>query len=770
MTNANSPLLTGRVWVALAVVFLLSVVGLACEVALTRLFSLMFQYHFVFLVVSLAVAGLSIGAALATWIGRGRNALGWEDLAHAALLLTLLIAGAVVVLSQLRSAALIGVAAVAALLPFAGIGCLNAALFARFARVGGVLYAADLLGGAVGLVAALALVSWLGALDALLALALLAGVTAILLAWIAGRRVLLVRAAAVVVALIAMLLINRAAGIVVFSPAALADAPPDKTMIALLREQGAQLLETRWDSFARVDMVQTGDPTVRYVFTDAGAGSVMVRYGGDDRAVSWLRDDIAYLPFALDASATDAVLILGAGAGKDVLMAHLAGAETITAVEINPALVDLTRDSADYNGGVLDLPGVETVVADGRIYVERTDRHYDLIYANIVYSQVAAPGHSALAESYIFTREALRAYWSHLTDDGRIGFVTHHGIEGVRLLVAALDMLQGEGMTLQQALRHVALASLRSGDPQTRSSVVLILRQPWTLGAANDFAEAAHARNAGVLYLPLYQEQSLEPLAQGMSLDDYIAINSDYSYTPTTDDRPFFYQFDPGLPPGLGDLLLVGLLLVVVYFSWLIFFFVRRDGGQWKRASLAPYFAALGAAFMLVEVPLIQRFSLLLGQPVLALAVVVGGLLAGGGMGSLLSSRFSLAQLPRRTALAALLAAALAVISLVVYPTLIRQALPLDLPARLLVTVAAVMLPGIFMGMPFPGGLRAAHRADPAGVAALWGANAIASVLGSALAMALAMAAGFSAALALGAALYIAAAALAWLTWPRLLA
>lgn len=770
MTSANSPLLTGRVWAALAVVFLLSAVGLACEVALTRLFSLMFQYHFVFLVVSLAVAGLSIGAALATWIGRGRDTVGWDDLAHAALLLTLLIAGAAVVLSQLRSAALIGVAAAAALLPFAGIGCLNAALFARFARSGGVLYAADLLGGAVGLAAALALVSWLGALDALLALALLAGAVALLLAWIAGRRVLWVRAAGVVAALIAVLLINRAAGIVVFSPAALADAPPDKTMITMLREPGVQLLETRWNAFARVDMVETDDPTVRYVFTDAGAGSVMVRYSGDDWAVSWLRDDIAYLPFALDASATDAVLILGAGAGKDVLMAHLAGAETITAVEINPALVDLTRDSADYNGGVLDLPGVETIVADGRTYVERTDRRYDLIYANIVYSQAAAPGNSALAESYIFTREALRAYWSHLADDGRIGFVTHHGIEGVRLLVAALDMLQSEGMPLQQALRHVALASLRGGNPQTRSSVVLILRQPWTLGAANDFAEAAHARGAGLLYLPLYQEQSLEPLAQGMSLDDYIAVNSDYNYTPTTDDRPFFYQFDPGLPPGLGDLLLVGLLLAVVYFSWLIFFFVRRDGGQWKRASLAPYFAALGAAFMLVEVPLIQRFNLLLGQPVLALVVVIGGLLASGGLGSLLSSRFTLTQLPRRAALAALMAAALALVSLAVYPTLIRQALPLDLPTRLLVTIAAVMLPGIFMGMPFPGGLRAAHRADPSGVAALWGANAIASVLGSALAMALAMAAGFSAALALGVVLYIAAAALAWFTWPRLLA
>jgi hypothetical protein len=38
----------------LAVIFLLSASGLAYEVTLTRLFSLFFQYHYVFLIVSLA--------------------------------------------------------------------------------------------------------------------------------------------------------------------------------------------------------------------------------------------------------------------------------------------------------------------------------------------------------------------------------------------------------------------------------------------------------------------------------------------------------------------------------------------------------------------------------------------------------------------------------------------------------------------------------------------------------------------------------------------
>jgi hypothetical protein len=92
------------------------------------------------------------------------------------------------------------------------------------------------------------------------------------------------------------------------------------------------------------------------------------------------------------------------------------------------------------------------------------------------------------------------------------------------------------------------------------------------------------------------------------------------------------------------------------------------------------------------------------------------------------------------------------------------------MPVRLMVTVVALLPLGFLMGMPFPSGLRIAHRADPEGVAAFWGANAIASVLGSVLAMTLAISVGFSAALLLGAALYGLAAVMIFLIWPRLLA
>lgn len=773
-TNAKSAPFTGNVRSAFPVIFMLSAVGLAYQITLTRVFSVILQYQAVFLIVSISIMGLSVGAAVATLVGRGKkqNEAHWNALTSGAFVTALLLVASAAVLAWLRSADTIPLAFVASMLPFVGLGYLTSRLFTVFGYAGGVLYAADLVGATAGLVIAFLTISTLGAFDVILALAAIVAVVGCLFAYQSENRALRNRSLIVTAVLVVGLFVGSRTGLIAFNPGELQNAPPDKTLIRLLQSGEVSLLETRWDPFARLDMVAASDDSLRYIFTDAGAGSIMVPYAGDDAAIEWMRDEVEYVPFAVLPPGEQSALIIGAGAGRDVLMAKLAGMTDITAVEVNPALVQLTRDEADYNGGVLDLPNVRTVVADGRNYIERSGQTYDLIYGNLVYSQAAAPGHSALSESYIFTREALQSYWQHLSENGSIAFVTHQGIEGLRLVVAALDMLEGQGMTVQDALGHVALASLRGGEPQTRTSVVMIMRQPWTPDEISAFTDAAHERDMGLLYLPGYQETGLEALAMGaVNLHGFIAANADlFNYTPATDDIPFFYHLTPGLPAGLSDLLIVSVFAVTAYLSWVIFFFVRQDGNQWKRALLTPYFALLGAAYLLVEIPLIQRFGLLLGQPSLALLVVIGALLLSSGLGSYVSSRFALNQLSNRVTIFAVAAAAIIALSLFAYPVLINAALPLSLELRIVVTILAILPLGFVMGVPFPSGLRVAHEADSRGIAAFWGANAVTSVLGSALAMALAMSFGFSSALLLGAVVYSAVALIARFTWPRMVA
>jgi SAM-dependent methyltransferase len=741
----------------------LAAIGLAYEVLLTRLFSLIFQYHYVFLIVSLAVLGLGIGAG----IGHAtRRYLTLARLAGGALAAAALLIVAAVVFARLPSANLTGLAAGVALLPFMALGWVNAGLFARYARHSAVLYGADLFGAVLGLLAALGLVQAVGAFDGVLVLGSVAALAALTLA---GRRARSLLALAVVLILAGPLLARL--GVAAYDPADLDDAPPDKTMIHVLRnpDAGARLMETRWSPFARVDLVQIADEALHYVFSDAGAGSVMVRYDPQqpDEA-AWLRDNVDYFPF-LAAETPERVLILGAGAGKDVVQARLAGAAQIEAVEINPAMVALTNDYAGYTGDVFRLPGVQVTVTDGRNYVERTGQRYDLIYLNLVYSQAATPGAAALVENYIFTREALTAYWEHLTDDGRLGFVTHTGPEGIRLFIGVLDMLQRQGYSLREALDRVTLVARRTDDPQTRVTVVTVFRQPVSADAAATLKQMITSRgNLSILYLPHVAEDLLGGLATGqVTLAQYIAGNPEFNYQPTTDDRPFFYHLQPGLPSVLVTLLRAVLILALFYLAFVFVAWDARRDSIARRSLWVGYFGLIGVAFMLVEIPMIQRFNLLLGAPALALIAVIGGMLLGGSAGSLFSGRFQERQLPRVIALATLVAGIAVGASAFVYPALIRWALPWALGLRVAFSLALLVPVGFVMGMAFPGGMRLVNRLDPNGIPVHWGANAVASTIGTTLATVIAMTEGFRLALLIGAGLYLAVAVLIFVAGGR---
>ena len=113
-----------------------------------------------------------------------------------------------------------------------------------------------------------------------------------------------------------------------------------------------------------------------------------------------------------------------------------------------------------------------------------------------------------------------------------------------------------------------------------------------------------------------------------------------WDITPTTDDRPFFFQnkrlrdemtikLDRSILFGGGfDTLrtvsLVSLTLVVI-FILLPWRDSRRSpsDGSIARSRPSRYFACLGSGFMLIEIGLMQRFVLFLGHPVYSLSVIL---------------------------------------------------------------------------------------------------------------------------------------------------
>ena len=150
------------------------------------------------------------------------------------------------------------------------------------------------------------------------------------------------------------------------------------------------------------------------------------------------------------------------------------------------------------------------------------------------------------------------------------------------------------------------------------------------------------------------------------------------------------------------------------------------------RLRLALYAGAAGLGFMLAEMALLQRLTLLLGQPGLSLAVALAGLLLGAGLGAAgartdAGGRGADGRRPARPPVGAagVLALEAVALSLVWGPVAGWPA-----PGRIAVALGAGLLPGYLMGPALPAGRPCSGRSDPAVVPWLWAVNGGASAAG----------------------------------------
>jgi hypothetical protein len=162
------------------------------------------------------------------------------------------------------------------------------------------------------------------------------------------------------------------------------------------------------------------------------------------------------------------------------------------------------------------------------------------------------------------------------------------------------------------------------------------------------------------------------------------------------------------------------------------------------------YFAAIGFAFMVVEIALMQRLSLFLGHPSYSLVVVLFAILVGSAVG---------ARLSRRCATRAVLAggagiAALAATAGLTLAPLLRALITLPLAERMAISAVIVFAFGLVMGLMLPLGVRLVSERDGAILPWAWGINGGMSVIGTVGATVIAINDGFTATFLVGAALY----------------
>ena len=777
---------------------LLSLGTLAFEIVLPRLYAVSQFYHFAFLVVSLAMLGFGASgtwlALFPTWGQRDRPRL----LQNLSLAHTFCVGGAYLALNLLpfdsfsvawdpRQLLVLALHYILMALPFF---CSGAVLNVLFMAGGGEirkLYAVNLCGSAVGCLVSWMLPSWVGGEGTVWFSGLLGSLAA--LCFVPAQRLPLGRAPWLGIFRTLVVLLFVGLWPVAYPGLFALRLSPYKGLSYALQVPGARLLSTRWNAYSRVDVVQSPGirslPGLSYRYLDAIPAQRGIFLDGDDlsavvdlplASLDVPGDSRLHFLSALPASVAyrlrpDArALVLEPRGGLEIWTALASGATEVTAVEPNPLI---RQASPIYNH-----TEVRVASESPRSFIRRTRASYDVIAQPLVvpYRSVRSGAYS-LSEDYSLTVEAFRDGLSRLSADGI--FVVTRWLqmppsESLRTFALAVEAVEAMGgIPAQQIVAfrgYATMTILISARPFSTADLAVIrafaTERAFDLSYAPNIM-AAETNRYNILPTSLYYELFSDLLAAEDRAEWYRAYAFDI--VPPTDDHPFFGHFFKWAQAGqvlaelgkswqpfggAGYLIVVALLVITgVVAAGLIVAPVaalqRRDRGRGPQGygGTVAYFSLLGLGYMLVEIPLMQRLILYLGQPAYAMTAVLAALLCFSGIGSALAGR-----MPLRRVL--LLLVGVIGLSSVGMPLLLASTLSFPFAGRLFTALLVLAPLGFLMGMPFPQGIQWLAPASSHRLPWAYAVNGAASVVASVTAALLSLSLGFRWVLILGMACY----------------
>ena len=750
-------------------VALTTMATLLLELSLTRIFSVVFYYHFAFLAISIALFGLGLGgvgsylvaewkAPLFTRLGRlsGINSL-------------LVVASLALVLGLGDHPGNWDLALVyfTTALPFMVSGAIVSLAIGQTIEKVGRVYFFDLAGAAAGCFLLLALLPVAGGPGAVIGAAVTFATAGAIWHSLAGSAPARAGSVALALGLMAFLVYNQ------------------KHPILDVRHAKGQAIANevfhQWNSFSRVAVTRQADGE-RSIVIDADAATAIARFDFDHltaKQSSELREQGPALPYNMRPGAK--TLIIGPGGGWDVARAIAGGSHDITAVEINPIIAGtIMRDRfPEWSDGLYLRPDVHVYEEDGRSFVRASTERFQVIQATLVDTWAAtAAGAFALSENNLYTTDAFRDYLGHMTDDGLLS-ISRWGFnpprESLRLVSLAMEALHQMGE--RDAWRHIVVARQGSVAGFGALDTVVVARKP--LGEA-DIARARAAMAAGHLDAVYYPGSEAKNQFRDLLLSPNPAeyeANYPFDISPVSDNRPYFfytvqprdlwkymktaarvaadYKINRAVPLlfMLAAISLVATLLVLIAPPLVLGTRLPTQPGV--RGFLV-YFLLIGAGYILIEVGLIQKFVLFLGHPTYALAVVIFSLLVSSGAGSFASGRLvgmDEGRLIKGLGCVAMLTALLGA----VLSSLLGALVGLPLLLKVALTVLLIAPLGFAMGMPFPAGLKRLDGWHAASVRWAWSLNAASSVFGSVTALVCSIYLGLVQTLIIGGLLYLGA-------------
>lgn len=777
---------------------MLSMIALAYEILLMRLFSIIQWHHFAYMIISLALLGYG---ASGTFLYLAREYL----LARytRAYLVNLVLFGlsslacflvsqqvqfnAEEILWDPEQAYRLMLIYVLLAFPFFFVANAIGLTLIRFQDSMTRIYAADLLGAGLGSLLIISLLFLFLPAGILRVIAGLAFVTSALAAWelLVNKRSRLIW--------VTLLLTLSALPFILPGTWTQLEMSPYKSLSQTLQISGTRITDEKSSPLGMITFVESPRIPFRQapglsllspytppeqigIFTDGDGMSAATRYNGNRNELAYLDQLTSALPYHM--GTIDDVLVLGTGGGQEILQARYHHAMHISAVELNEQVVQLLQGKyQDFTGHVYDGNDIEVFSEEARGFVTGHTQKYDLIQLTLVDSYSASSaGLYALSESYLYTTEALQQYLAKLDVNGYLSISRWLKLpprDTLKLFATAVDALRrsgiqepGQNLVLIRGLQTSTLVMKNSSLTQSEIQAIRDFCKQRSFDVAYyPGMQSSEANRSNILSRPYIYEGAQALL--GPERDEYMHQYK-FNLEPATDDKPFFFHFfkwqtlpeiislsGRGGMPLLewGYLVLITTLaqatLASVLLILLPLLFRRQHTSANKNRRLTwlafGYFLALGLAFLFIEIAFIQKFILFLHHPVYATAVVLAAFLIFAGLGSAYSARFTQNKRHATGVIRSVIAIALigGMYSLILAP-LFASLLDWPVLAKIMLSIFLIAPLAFSMGMPFPLGLSYLGGLNPGLVPWVWSVNGCASVLSAVLATLLAIHLGFT--------------------------
>lgn len=488
--------------------------------------------------------------------------------------------------------------------------------------------------------------------------------------------------------------------------------------------------------------------------------------------------DASNLAFASKDSVNN-VFIIGSAGGGEILASLYNNAKSVTAVEINGILNDLISSKMAYWTGPLvkNNPRVNLITDDARNVITNSKDKFDVIIsAHTISASAVSSGAMSMVENYILTKEAVDEYINHLSNSGVL-YVSRPETQMPKLITTLKKSVTGITDGKDNGKNDIIVFRRPPNDFETGKSFlagVLFKKNGFTPEEVIKIKNEAAKLSLDIDYDPVSKQDGYyKQLIESDNIDNEIS-NAKLNITPATDDKPFFdknigfsnltfdgiketfSQDDKAIlalkDKPVAETTLLAILVQTVLVSFVLILLPLRIFSKkkvnTKDKNIQPekpfdrkfliYFACLGFGYIMLQICMIQKFTLLLGQPVFTLLTVVSTMLVASGIGSFYSTKL-FANKKTIFLVIAVYAVALGLLN----PILFKAFASYDLAIRIIISVILIFPLGFFMGMPFPTGLGLINDEQKKFIPLAWGVNGFFSVIGTVCAMILAMTIGF---------------------------